>query len=456
MLKRFASIRNNSQSVVIMKRLMYRLAASTALLFLVAFPARAGNWPQWRGPDGTGVSSETGLPVNWTTARGVVWKTDLPEWGDSTPAIWGDAIFVTTQHDEDLLLLKLDKASGRILWTRTVGSGDFKRIPINAKTPEQRKQQNFHPLQNQASPSPVTNGQVVVVHFGNGDLAAYDFDGKQLWHHNLQDEYGHYTIWWGHANSPVIFGNSVISVCIQDSLADVAKTPVESYVVAHDLRTGRERWKTLRMTGAKAEECDAYTTPVITQLDGHPQMIVMGGNQLDAYDPANGRQLWFLPGIRGGRTVGGATVADGLAFCTQGKGGPLLAVKLGGSGELPRSNIAWRFEKGTPDSCTPVAWEDHLFTLQDAGIARCFDIHTGRSLWTERVKGEYKASPVAAEGRIYFLNTHGLCTVISASDRFDKLAENQIDDDTIASPAISDGRIYIRGHKALWCIGKDF
>lgn len=417
--------------------------------------AFAGDWPQWRGPEGTGVSRETGLPVNWTNQRGILWKTDLPEWGDSTPAIWGDAIFVTSQHDDNLLLLKLDKPTGRILWTRTVGSGKVKRIPLAAKTAEQRKEQNFHVLQNQASPSPVTNGQVVVVHFGNGDLAAYDFDGKQIWHHNLQDEYGHYTIWWGHANSPVLFGNSVISVCIQDSLADVAKSPVESYVVAHDLRTGRERWRTLRMTGAKSEECDAYTTPVFTQIDGKPQMIVMGGNQLDGYDPTNGKQLWFLPGIVGGRTVGGATVADGMAFATQGKSGPLLAVKLGGSGQLPRSDIVWKFDKGTPDSCTPVAWEDHLYTLQDSGVARCFDIHTGRSLWTERLKGDYKASPVAAEGRIYFLNVHGLCTVISADSRFDKLAENQIDDDTIASPALSDGRIYIRGRKALYCVGRE-
>jgi len=428
-------------------------AFATALLFAGA--ALAGDWPQWRGPDGTGVSHETGLPVNWTSSRGVIWKTDLPEWGDSTPAIWGDAIFVTTQHDDNLLLLKLDKSTGRIVWTRTVGSGKFERIPIKAKSPEQRKEQNFHPTQNQASPSPVTNGQEVVVHYGNGDLAAYDFDGKQLWHHNLQDEYGRYTIWWGHANSPVLFGNAVISVCIQDSLADIAKSPVESYVVAHDVRTGRERWKTLRMTDAKSEECDAYTTPVFAQVDGKPQMVVMGGNQLDGYDPTNGKQLWFLPRIVGGRTVSGATVAEGMAFATQGKSGPLLAVKLGGTGQLPRSDITWKFEKGTPDSCTPVAWEDHLFTITDNGIARCFDIHTGRTLWTERLKGDYKASPVAAEGRIYFLNIHGLCTVVAAGAQFDKLAENQIDDDTIASPALSDGRLYLRGHKAMYCVGRD-
>ncbi len=441
-----------------MRRLSCLIAAGIGLsAFAIACQAVAGNWPQWRGPQGTGVSNETGLPVDWNSSRGIIWKTDLPEWGDSTPAIWGNSIFVTTQHGDDLLLLKLEKATGRILWTRTVGTGDFKRIPVNMKTGEQRKRQNFHPLQNQATPSPVTNGVVVVVHFGDGDLAAYDFEGKQLWHHNLEIENGRYTVWWGHANSPVIFGNSVISACMQDSLADIAKTPAESYLVAHDLQTGKQQWKTLRMTGAKAEECDAYTTPLVAEVDGKPQMIVMGGNQLDAYNPASGKQIWFLPGIVGGRTVGGATVADGLVFATQGKSGPLLAVKPGDqTGKLPHSDIAWKLDHGTPDSCTPVAWEDHLFTLQDAGRVRCIDIHTGHLLWTEHVKGQYKASPVAAEGRIYLLNTSGLCTVISASDKFEKLAENQIDDDTIASPALSDHRIYLRGHKAIYCLGKDF
>ena len=159
-------------------------------------------------------------------------------------------------------------------------------------------------------PSPVTNGKVVVVHFGNGDLAAYDFNGGQLWKRNLQADYGPYTIWYGHANSPVIFDDLVISICLQDSLADLQDEPAESYLVAHDLATGRQRWKTPRMTGAPAEEADAYTTPLLVNVDGQPQLVVMGGNQLDAYDPRTGKQLWFLPGLTGGRTVASPTVLD--------------------------------------------------------------------------------------------------------------------------------------------------
>ena len=427
-----------------------------AVIFLVCSGASAGDWPQWRGPEGTGVSRETNLPTNWNSQRGIVWHTEVPDWGDSTPAIWGDAIFVTTHHDEDLLLLKISKASGRVQWTRTVGTGTVKRAPIKGKSDEERKETKFHPLHNLASPSPVTDGTHVVVHFGNGDLAAYDFDGKQLWHRNLQQDYGNYTIWWGHANSPVIAGTSVISVCMQDSLAGIVQPPVESYVVAHDITTGRERWRTIRATAAKAEECDAYTTPLLTTIDDKQQLIVMGGNQVDGYDPTTGKQIWRLPGIVGGRTVTSPTVADGLFYVTQGKGGPLLAVQLGGTGELPRHDIAWKYDQGTPDSSTPVVWENQLFVISDHGVARAFDAHSGRTIWTERLKGDYKASPVAAEGRIYFLNTHGLCTVIAAGLKPEKLAENEIDDETIASPAISDGRIYLRGKKALYCIGKDY
>lgn len=422
---------------------------------LAAHSALAADWPQWRGPTGNGVSQETNLPVNWSEQRGIVWKADIPEWGDSTPAIWGNAIFLTSQKDDNLLVLKLDKATGHIAWTQTVGTGTPKRAPIKAKSSNERKEQKFHNLQNMATPSPVTDGKVVVVHFGNGDLAAYDFDGQQLWHHNLQTEYGTYTIWWGHANSPVIFGNSVISVCMQDSLADLVTPPVESYIVAHDLHSGKVLWKVPRMTGAKAEECDAYTTPVFTEVDGQTQMIVMGGNQVDGYDPATGKQLWFLPKLVGGRTVTGPVVADGLVFVTRGKSGPLLAVKFGGKGELPSQSIVWHHEEGTPDSSTPVAWENHLFAISDHGIARCYDLHSGLEQWTGRLKGDFKASPVVADGKVYFLNTHGGCTVVAASSHFENLAENQLDDDTIASPAISDGHIFIRGHKALYCIGRD-
>ena len=179
-----------------------------ALTLVVSFEssAMAENWPQWRGPAGNGVSRERNLPLAWSERRGIAWKTETPGWGNSTPAIWKNAIFVTSQKDDQLLLSRLDRQGGKIVWTRTVGQGT---TPRNGKG---RGEQKFHNIHNLASPSPVTNGTQVVVHFGNGDLAAFDFEGKQLWKRNLQEDHGKYTIWWGHSNSPVLYNGSVISV----------------------------------------------------------------------------------------------------------------------------------------------------------------------------------------------------------------------------------------------------
>jgi outer membrane protein assembly factor BamB len=431
--------------------------------FLGSPPGLSADWPQWRG-NGTGVSADKGVPILWHEERSIVWKCPLPERGTSSPVISGDSVFVTTHTDEDkLLLLRIDKKSGQVVWAQEVGRGTAER-----EGPK-RHPMKVHKFYSPASPSPATDGTVVVAHFGNGDLAAFDFHGQRLWKRNLQDDHGGYTSWYGHADSPVVIGDLVISVCMQDSLSDLRAEPIESYLVAHDLRSGDVRWRVTRNTKAEKEECDAYTTPLACTLGGVKQVVVMGANQLDAYDPETGRQLWLLPGLVGGRTVASPTVAGEMIFATRGLRGPLIAVKLHRSELSTRQSrdsqgpaplvmnfrdLAWSYSEGSPDSCSPLVWNELLFTITDDGIARCFDAASGNLKWKERLKGQYKASPVAAEGRLFFLNLDGLCTVVSASPRFDKLAENKLNDTTIASPAISDGRIYIRGSKTLYCIGR--
>jgi outer membrane protein assembly factor BamB len=424
------------------------------LLALTLLPsARASDWPQWRGPQGNGVSRDTGMPIAWNEVTGIAWKCNLPEWGCSTPAIWEDAIFLTSHvADHDLLLMKISKTTGKIQWQRQVGTGSAPRR--KDKLGEDRGHQKFHLTQNLASPSPVTDGKLVVAHFGNGDLAVYDFDGKQLWQRNLQRDYGEYTIWWGHANSPVLYENLVISVCMQDSCSDLREKPAPSYVVAHDKLTGQEQWKRMRMTAATSESCDSFTTPIFRRGEEGTELVVMGGQVLDAYNPADGQRLWYLPGLTGNRTITGPVAAEGMIYITQGMRQPLLAVKPGGAGKRPRKDIVWKFEQGTPDSPTPVVWGEWLFFVTNDGIARCLNAHTGRQAWKERLKGEYRASPMAADGRIYFLSTSGLCTVVSASGRFDRLTENQVDDTCFASPAVSDSKLFIRGRKCLYCISK--
>ncbi len=428
------------------------VAVGLCLLFAGAQAAtRAGDWPQWRGPAGNSTSDETGLPTHWSEQENIAWKTPLPEWGTSTPAIFGDAIFVTTESDGTLLLLRIDKGSGRIVWKEQIGSGR-----ANRRKPGQKRASKYHPLHNMASPSPVTDGQRVIVHFGSGDLASYTFAGRQEWKRNLVADYGPYTVWWGHANSPLLFGDAVISVCMQDSLEGTGREIAPSYVVAHDKRTGKLLWRVMRMTGAEAEACDSYTTPVLSQSSGHPEMIVMGGNVVDAYDPASGTRLWELPGLLGGRTITGPTVADGFVYVTAGMRGPLEAVKLGGRGRLdPAVAAAWKYTDSTPDTCCPVVAGGAVYIVSDSGIATCIDARTGKRAWRNRLTSRnFKSSPLAADGHVYFLGHDGECTVVEASREFRIIAKNSLDDEFTASPAISNGRIYLRGRKALYAIGK--
>jgi outer membrane protein assembly factor BamB len=376
-------------------------------------------------------------------------------------------VFVTTHTaDDKLWLIKIDSKSGEVLWTREVGSG------MGEYEGPKRQPRKEHRFYSPAGPTPATNGEIVVVHFGNGDLAAYDFAGERLWKRNLQDDYGAYTSWYGHANSPVIFDDLVISVCMQDPIADLRQPRIDSYLVAHDLKSGDVRWRVTRNTKADAEQGDAYTTPLLCTLGGVRQLVVMGGNQLDAYDPVTGRQLWFLPGLMGGRTVTGPTVAGDMIIATRGLRGAMFAVApyrrraetrgagqpVGDEGERPRElthrDLVWTYGEGSPDSCSPVVWNELLFAVTDDGIARCFDVASGNLKWKERLKGQYKASPVAVDGRVFFLNIEGLCTVISAAPRFDNLAENKLEDTTLGSLAINEGTIFVRGNRWLYCVGK--
>lgn len=410
----------------------------------------ANTWPAWRGPLGDGLSEAKNLPTHWNATENIAWKTPLDGWGDSTPAIVGDHVFLTLQNEANQLRL--------LRFNATTGQVERNILVDTAETPREaprRSSQKFHNLHNMASPSPVVHGDYVVVHFGNGTLATYTLEGKEVWRHNLQSEYGDYTIWWGHANSPVIFDGMVISVCMQDSLADLREKPVESYVVAHDLKTGKVRWFTKRMPEGSAEELDAYTTPLLVQKNGQTQIVIMGGNALDAYDPQTGKQLWHLPKLVGGRTVTGPVLGAGTIFTTRGMRKPLLAVKLADfQGLVPEEAIEWSVEKTTPDTPSPVFADGMLFTVTDDGIANCYDAQTGKQLWRERLGGNFKASPVVADGKIYFLNLDGKCTVAAVKPEFEELAVNEIGDTTIASPAIANGKLFIRGKNALFCIGK--
>lgn len=413
------------------------------------------NWPQWRGASGDGVVPDQPLPLSWSETSGLAWKCPLPEWGDSTPVVWGDAVFVTSQvEDRDLVLLKIARKTGQVEWTRTVGQAAATRAKETHKSGEDRGQTKFHLTQNLASPSPVTDGERVIAHFGNGDLAAYDFAGQLLWKRNLQQDEGSYSIWWGHANSPVLHGGLVISICLQDSCKDLGGKLIDSYVIAHDVRTGEVRWKTVRNTPAVGEPCDSYTTPILWQHGGRTEMLVMGGQMLDAYDPLSGKQLWSMPDLTGNRVIPSPVAGKDIVYVIQGMREPLVAIRPRGDGVRPQGDIVWTSEKGMSDSPSPVLAGDTLFMVNNDGILHAFDAAQGSLLWKHRIAGSYRASPFVSAGRVYLVNTTGCCTVVAASRRFEQLGENQLDDEIFASPVVSDGQILLRGRKTLYCVNR--
>ncbi len=415
------------------------------------------NWPTWRGPGFSSVSDSKSLPVNWSDKENIAWKIPLTGEGASTPCIWDDSIFLTTQESDKLFGVKLDLKTGTTLWAKELGSGETIRDPLRGKPGDQRRRQKFHKLHNLASPSPVTNGKNVVFLFGNGDLACTNLDGNILWKKNLQKDHGAFTIWWGYANSPFIYENLAICTVMQDSLSDLEGEKATSYLVAYDLSSGKEVWKTFRNTLAKAESCDSYTTPIFHQSKNQNQIIIMGGNQLDGYDPRTGKQLWKKEGLNGGRTITGPALELNTIFTTQGMRGPLVAISLDTVSGLPiKETNSWEHTKNTPDSCCPVSLNGLVYIVSDNGFAQCLNANTGESYWNERLGGDFKSSPIACNGNIYFTNLEGICTVVESSKKFNIISKNALGEGVIASPAIAKDHLIIRTRKSLVCIGKPF
>lgn len=398
-------------------------------------------WPQWRGPTGDSVSPSRNLPIKWSKTENVVWKAPIPGWGTSTPAIWKNAIFVTTQEGERLLLIRLDRQNGKIVWQREVGQGKPRRQgPIGNG--------RFHDEHNMASPSPVTDGRHVWVHFGNGDLACYDFSGEHIWDVNLAKRYGAYTIWWGHANSPALVGDLLVSTCMQDP-----KGGGKSYVVAHDKNTGKEKWLVDRATGATEEPADAYTTPLLIRYGDRNEIVIFGGNVLDAYEPATGKQIWKSRVFTGNRVISGPTVAGDSIYAVQGMNGPLFALRAGGEGDVTATHLRWKYTGPTPDAASPVIANGLVFLATNPGTALCLDSKDGRVLWKERLGDGFRATPLVVGDRIYFFGKEGRATIVEASRDLKVIARSDLDDVIMASPAVVGGDLFIRTKGHVYRIG---
>ena len=413
---------------------------SLGVLAVIVFSfavVQAENWPQWRGPSLNGISNEKNLPVKWTTEENVVWKVAMPGLSGATPIIWRDRIFLNVAEGDNLALWCLDKNRGEVLWKKELGVGNVKM----------RKH-------NMASPSPVTDGRNVYVMTGTGMLKAFDFSGKELWTRDVQKEYGTFGLNWGYASSPLLFEDSLYVQVLHGM-----KTDEPSYVMRIDKKNGKTLWKVDRPTNAIRESPDSYTTPALLRYRKTTEIVITGGDCVTGHDPATGKELWRANGLNPEnnpfyRIVASPVVFNEIIYVpTRVK--PLLALKAGGRGDITTSHLLWSTING-PDVPTPVTDGQYFYVVNDRGVMFCLDAKTGAEVYAQqRIKpGTYSASPVLADGKIYVTNEDGLTTVVAAGPKFEVLAENPLNDFVLSSPAISDGRIYIRTTGHLYAIGK--
>ena len=399
----------------------------------------AGNWPQFRGPTGQGISSEIDLPMQWDVEEGWRWRAEIPGESWSSPIVWGDHVFLTTatQDGTSCHVIALDRTSGTMLWDRMV----FPQVP------RRKERRNSY-----ATPTPCTDGTAVFACFGDGSFAALDFDGTVLWINRDFPFYGQH----GLGTSPILYGNLLIMA--RDGSSDGEEKKLgwqipwdESYLLALDRNTGAVRWK-----GDRGPSRISHMMPLVWRgPDGRDQLISNAGDVVQAFDPDTGERIWTSVNIGEG-VVPSPVIHGDLIYTASGWGGreSTKAFRLGGRGALGESNLVWEERKGMPRVPSFVFANDHLFWVNDGGVAMCLDGRNGEIQWQERIGGNHSASPVAAGGRIYFLADDASTTVIEAGPDFKVLARNPLEGNVQASPAISQGNLFIRTEHRLYRVGE--
>jgi outer membrane protein assembly factor BamB len=423
----------------------------------------AADWPQWRGPAGNGIADEKNLPERWSATENVTWKATLSGVGVSSPIVSGDRVFVTSQigtgvrrpgnhprlaqgaaatnsgeralaaaaraaeaGDKTIFVVEaFSRADGRRLWEH--------RLDAAGSLP------GVHDKHNLASPSPVTDGQMVYAWFGTGQIVALDMAGKVVWQRHLGQENSPFDINWGHASSPTLFGDSLILLCDHGPAA---------YLLAVDKRTGKDRWKTDRGRGRSS-----YTTPFVVEDPSGPELIVNSSERVDAYDPRTGTFLWHVGGPNQ-FPIPVPTFHDGVVYLSRGyRSGPYMALRPGGRGDISTSHVVWQVNTGAPYISSLVYDGGLLYMANDVGAITVVDARSGEKVWQERVDGIFSASPVAADGKIYFVSETGETIVVRSGREPRIIARNDLGERLIASPAISNGQIFLRSDDRVFCIG---
>lgn len=414
------------------------------VLAFAAFPAHADNWPQWRGPANTGISPETGLPAEWGDSKNIVWKLEMPSPAGSTPAVWGDRIFLTCEEGLEALLVCIS-TDGKQLWKQNLGTHNGRKYMTGEG--------------NNASPSPSTDGKHVWAFDGAGHLACFEFDGNPIWKIDTQERYGKFSIQHGIHNTPLLDGDRLYMNLLHSNAW---------FVIALDKMTGKEIWKLERQSDATDENEHSYASPFIWRRGKDALLLVHGNDYCTAHNLDDGKEVWRLAGLnpqrpgeqyhRTQRFVASPAVSVDLIVVPTAKRGPVVGVsptargriEVGGAGEL------WRTPKNTPDVPTPLIHDGFVYLCGERGMFSCLDAKTGAEAYAPEQlhKAIYRASPVYADGKVYVLARDGVATVVKPGPKFEILSENKLPDDTSASMAISGGRIYVRGWKTLWAIGQ--
>ena len=416
-------------------------------LLLVCSAASAENWPQWRGPTHDGISPEKNLPTKWTKTEGVLWRAELPGPAGATPVVWGDKVFLTSvdKANGDLLLLCFG-TNGKEQWRQKISTGNK----------DVRGDEG-----NSASPSPCTDGKHVWAFMANGLLSCFTVDGQEVWKLDVQERYGKLNIAFGMTSTPVLDGDALYLQLIH---GEGNATTREAKVVALEKTTGKELWVVDRPSDA-VDECEhSYASPTLYRDQERSYLLSHGADYIVAHDLKDGHELWRCGNLnpkgkyeRTLRFVASPVTAPGLIIVPSAKNYPVLALKPNGQGDLTEqaSAVVWKLDSGTPDVPSPLIVGDYVYLCRENGNLVCLNRATGEKLYEKpTTRDRHRASPVYADGLIYTAARNGIITVTKAGPEFEIVSQNKMEESISSSPAIANGRIYIRTFDALYCVGK--
>jgi hypothetical protein len=413
------------------------MSVSVVLGVLVSALAAGENWPCFRGPGRQGISGEKNVPVKWSAAENVAWKTAIDGEGWSSPIIFGDRVFVTAATDKgaSFRLVALDRKTGRVLWNTEV---------FRQKTDNKMTQNSY------ASATPATDGKRVYVLAADGSIGAVSMAGEKVWEYRQFEYYSQH----GLGVSPVLYDGLVIVPFDWSSRGPEKKVGWQiawdqSFIVALNADTGKEQWRAKRGLSRIA-----HVTPQIVETGTGVELVSAAGDVLQGFDLKTGELLWTATSPGEG-VVPSVVAGEGLVFSTTGFNESWIrAVRPGGRGDVTETHTVWRTDQEVPHIPSLLYVAPNLYSLTETGVMQCLEAKTGKEIWRDRLGGRFSASPVWAEGRVYVLSEKGVTTVIAADGSYKVVAENDIGEKCCASPAISQGCIFIRSEQNLYCVGR--